>query len=385
VADLRVPIFLVVFQIGAVALAIVAGVGSLVLTRQSFELAVLRSRGFSRRALLLGQAIQATLSALVAFPIGLLLGVGLAVLASNSNGPTLPGVLFPIRLSGSAQALGIAGAVLGAAALLVLSVPHVRRTILEERRLVSREERPLLARIPVELFVAPVAFFAFVQLRGGAVRTTAQRESLDPLVLLTPTLIIFVLSFLSLRLLLFLLRRLDRRVGRARRLPTYLAARRLGRSPGTSFATSLLLVLAFGLLVVATSYRAIVLGNHEDSAHRAGSRPAWGHGRDPNRARARASRDGLHRPDRHRRRPRDLRRGGVVAPGLRDDPPGDVAGCAPHPRSRDADRGRHVHRDAHRRRRRRRARADRHVRHGRGGGPRRDRLPDRRGHLDLLD
>lgn len=272
VADLRVPIFLVVFQIGAVTLAVLAGVGSLVLTRQSFELAVLRSRGFSGRKLLSAQGVQAGLSALIAFPLGLLLGMALAYLASRSNGPSLPGVLFPIRLSALAQALGVIGAVVGAVALLLLSLPHVRRTILEERRLLSREERPLLARVPVEVFVLPIAAFAFVQLRSSDIENTAARTDLDPLVLLTPTLIIFALSFLSLRLLLFTLRRFDRRVGRTRRLSIYLAARRLGRSPGTSFATSLLLVLSVGLLVVSTSYRAIVLRNHEDSArHQVGS------------------------------------------------------------------------------------------------------------------
>ena len=267
VEDLRVPIFLVVFQIGAVTLAVLAGVGSLVLTRQSFELAVLRSRGFSGGKLMAAQGVQALLSALVAYPLGLLLGMGLATLASNANGPSLPGVLFPIRLSPFALALGLVGAAIGAATLLLLSVPHVRRTILEERRLLSREERPFLSRLPVELFVLPVAIFAFAQLRGTAVKSTAARDQLDPLVLLTPTLLIFALSFLSLRLLLWTLRRLDRRIGRTRSLPRYLAARRLGRSPGTSFATSLLLVLSVGLLVVSTSYRAIVTRNHEDSAH----------------------------------------------------------------------------------------------------------------------
>ncbi len=266
VDDLRVPIFLVVFQIGAVTLAVLAGVGALVLSRQSFELAVLRSRGFSRGKLLAAQGVQALLSAAVAFPLGLLLGSALAALAASSNGPSLPGVLFPIRISSFAQALGLVGAGLGALALLLLSVPHVRRTIIEERRLLSREERPLLARVPVELFVLPVAVFAFVQLRGSEVRSNVARANLDPLVLLTPTLLIFTLSFVALRLLLFVLRRLDGRVGRARRLAAYLAARRLGRSPGTSFATSLLLVLSVGLLVVSTSYRALVLRNHEDSA-----------------------------------------------------------------------------------------------------------------------
>ncbi len=267
VADLRVPIFLVVFQIGAVTLAILAGVGSLVLTRQSFELAVLRSRGFSGGKLIAAQGLQAAFAAIVAYPLGLLLGMGLAFLASNANGPSLPGVLFPIGLSPFALVLGAAGAAVGAITLLLLSIPHVRRTILEERRLLSREERPLLARVPLELFVLPVAIFAFIQLRGTEVLSTSERDQLDPLVLLTPTLLIFSLSFLSLRLLLWLLRRLERPVGRSKSLPAYLAARRLGRSPGTSFATSLLLVLAVGLLIVSTSYRAIVLRNHEDSAH----------------------------------------------------------------------------------------------------------------------
>ena len=267
VEDLRVPIFLVVFQIGAVTLAILAGVGSLVLSRQSFELAVLRSRGFSGGKLLAAQGVQALFTAIVAYPLGLLLGMALAKLASNANGPSLPGVLFPIGLSSFALALGAIGALIGAITLLLLSLPHVRRTILEERRLLSREDRPLVSRVPVELFVLPVALFTFVELRGTAVQSTSARDQLDPLVLLTPTLLIFALSFLSLRLLLWVLRRLDRPVAHTKSLPTYLATRRLSRSPGTSFATSLLLVLAVGLLIVSTSYRAIVLRNHEDTAH----------------------------------------------------------------------------------------------------------------------
>jgi putative ABC transport system permease protein len=246
VEDLRVPIFLVVFQIGAVTLAILAGVGSLVLSRQSFELAVLRSRGFSGGKLLAAQGVQALFTAIVAYPLGLLLGMALAKLASNANGPSLPGVLFPIGLSTFALALGAIGALIGAITLLLLSLPHVRRTILEERRLLSREDRPLISRVPVELFVLPVALFTFVELRGTAVQSTSARDQLDPLVLLTPTLLIFALSFLALRLLLWVLRRLDRPVARTKSLPTYLATRRLSRSPGTSFATSLLLVLAVG-------------------------------------------------------------------------------------------------------------------------------------------
>jgi putative ABC transport system permease protein len=266
IADLAVPILLVVFQIGAVTLAVLAGVGALALTRQAFELAVLHSRGFRRGLLLAAQASQAVFVAIVAFPLGLLLGMGLAALASTANGPDLPGVIFPIRLNAAGQQLGLVAAVIGCFILIGLSVPYVSRTILEERRAASREDRPLLARVPVELFVLPLGVFAFLQLRTGTGPEAGSGE-IDPLILVAPTLLLFGGSFLALRLLLLVFRALDTRIGRTRHLSRYLAGRRVGRSPGTGFAAALLLLLSMGLLVVSTSYRAIVLRNHEDAAH----------------------------------------------------------------------------------------------------------------------
>ena len=266
IADLAVPILLVVFQIGAVTLAVLAGVGALALTRQAFELAVLHSRGFRRGLLLAAQASQAVIVAIVAYPLGLLLGMGLAALASTANGPDLPGVSFPIRLNAAGQQLGLVAAVIGCLILIGLSMPYVSRTILEERRAASREDRPLLARVPVELFVLPLGVFAFLQLRSGAGPEAGSGE-VDPLILVAPTLLLFGGSFLALRLLLLVFRALDTRIGRTRHLSRYLAGRRVGRSPGTGFAAALLLLLSMGLLVVSTSYRAIVLRNHEDAAH----------------------------------------------------------------------------------------------------------------------
>ena len=266
VRNLRVPILLVVFQIGAVTLAVLAGVGSLTLTRQAFELAVLHSRGFSRQTLLAAQGAQALLYAAAAYPLGLLLGLGLAGLASRFNGEQLPGVVFPTRFNDGAVWLGLIVALVGALVLLALSAPAVSRTVIEERRRASREDRPLLARVPVELIVLPLGVFAFIQLRGGT-KPQAGEGSIEPLVLAAPTLLLFAASFIALRLLSFVLHRLDGSIGRSRRLPRYLAGRRLGRSPGSGFASALLLLLSMGLLVLATSYRAIVLRNHSDSAH----------------------------------------------------------------------------------------------------------------------
>ena len=96
----------------------------------------------------------------------------------------------------------------------------------------------------------PLGIFAFIQLRGGTKPTAGRGRRSTRWSWRRRRCCCSRASFLALRLLLFVLHRLDGRIGRSRRLPTYLAGRRLGRSPGTGFAAALLLLLAMGLLVV---------------------------------------------------------------------------------------------------------------------------------------
>ena len=166
VENLRVPILLVVFQIGAVTLAVLAGVGSLVLTRQAFELAVLHSRGFSRRTLLLAQRSRRC-SPPRRVPAR----------APDRLGPREPRGRDE-RTDAARRAVpraaehrrrrcsGPSPRRSGRSSCCCCRSPTSRGPILEERRLVSREDRPLLARVPVELFVLPVGVFAFIELRG---------------------------------------------------------------------------------------------------------------------------------------------------------------------------------------------------------------------------
>ena len=130
----------------------------------------------------------------------------------------------------------------------------------------SREDRPLLSRLPVELVVLPVGG---VRLHPAARRNQAGARggSIDPLVLLAPTLLLFAASFLALRLLLFAFRRMDGRIGaRDASRPTWRGASSVA-PPGRASPRRSSLLLAMGLLVVSTSYRAIVLTNHADAAH----------------------------------------------------------------------------------------------------------------------
>jgi FtsX-like permease family protein len=266
VANATVPIYLVVFQIAAVALAVLAGVATLALTNQSFELAVLKSRGFSRAQLLVAQGIESVLAAAGAVPLGLLFGLALARLGKSAHGPYLPGARFPIALNGAAIVAAVGGAVVGAGLLLVVSIPFVSRTVLQERHSASRETGSILGRFPIEVLVGVLGLGAFWEVRTHGIQPSIGTNTIDPLVLLAPTLLLFATSFAALRVMLWVFRRADDAIGRMRSLPRYLAGRRLGRSQSGGMAAALLLLLATGLLMVSSSYRGTVLRSHADTA-----------------------------------------------------------------------------------------------------------------------
>ena len=266
VEDLQTPVFLVALQILLVGLAVIAGVGVLLAARQGLELAILHSRGFSRGWLFRVQLLQAGAAAVVALPIGLLFARALAAFAGSTTGERAPGIGFPTALSTASVRLAVAAAVVAAIVLALPSIAAVRRTIVAERHHASREDRALLARLPVELVVLPVGVLALVQLRQAPPTIVTGAQPVQPLLLFAPTLLILGVTFLVVRLLSWTARALDGPVGRSRRLSTYLAGRRLARSGDASFAAALLVVLAVSLLVVATTFRATTERAHRDAA-----------------------------------------------------------------------------------------------------------------------
>jgi putative ABC transport system permease protein len=261
VASGKAPIFLVVLMLAAVGIAALMTVTSLALARQSFELAVLRSRGARRRDLLLAQALEGTLAGLVAIPLGVGVGIGLALLARHAHGPSFQEVPFPISPTWSDVWVGALGAAAGVAAFVAVSVPHASRTTLEERRASSRAREPLLTRFPFELGALVAGGLAYWELRRHGV--TAARASFDPLVLLAPSLLLIGAGLFSVRLILWFLRRLDGVLGGVGWLPLSLASKRLARSPSRSLGMALVLVLALSLFLFASSIRGRIVEAHQ--------------------------------------------------------------------------------------------------------------------------
>jgi putative ABC transport system permease protein len=269
VASGKAPIFLVVLMLGAVGIAALMAVTSFALARQSFELAVLRSRGARRRDLLLAQSLEGTLAGLVSIPLGVGVGVGLALLARRAHGPSFHEVPFPISPTWPDVWVGALGAAAGVVAFVAVSVPHASRTTLEERRTSSRARAPLLTRFPFELGALVAGGLAYWELRQHGV--TAARDSFDPLALLAPSLLLIGAGLFSVRLIMWFLRGIDGVLGRVGWLPLSLASKRLARSPATSFGLALVLVLTLSLFLFASSIRGRIL-----EAHHAVARASYG-------------------------------------------------------------------------------------------------------------
>jgi hypothetical protein len=257
------PIYVIASEVALVGLGVLLGIGFLKLERQSFELSVLATRGARMTELVSIQAAEAAIAATLALPLSLLTAVGLAFLARAAHGPALPGTLFPIGLTARAVQIAIAGVILGALALVVVSLPRLRHTTIQERRRLSRSKRGVWARLPYELVPLLLGAAALTELRRNPLVGSGQ--GFDPLAVAAPALLLLGVAALAARLLVAGAKRLDRVTEKVPGPSAYLALRRLSRSGSTAWL-ALLLVLSAALFAFATSLRITELTRNQETA-----------------------------------------------------------------------------------------------------------------------
>jgi hypothetical protein len=257
------PIYVIAAEVSLVGLGVLLGIGFLKLERQSFELAVLATRGARMTELVTIQAAEAVIAACLALPLSLLTAVGLATLARAAHGPALPGTLFPIGLTGRAVQVALAGVVLGALALVIVSLPRLHHTAVQERRRLSRSKRSIWSRLPYELVPLLLGTAALTELRRHNLGSGG--TGLDPLAVGAPALLLLGVAALAARLLVTGAKRLDRVTENVPGPSAYLALRRLSRSGSTAWL-ALLLVLSAALFAFATSLRTTELARNQDTA-----------------------------------------------------------------------------------------------------------------------
>jgi hypothetical protein len=235
----------VLLQVAAVALFGLAVAASVLFASRRSERTLLHSRGITTGQVSRDALVEAAVIAVPAATLGPLLAVGAVGLVGRwgpigSAGLELRGAVSGAAFAASAVAAGIA------VALIVW--PPITAARLPPGEVGRPTGTPFLRRTGLDIVLVVLAVVGLWQLqRTGSVASAAEpggRASVDPVLVLAPTLSIAAASLLAVRMLGVAANGLERIGARSRRLAPALAGREAARSAGRRNRSSVLVVVA---------------------------------------------------------------------------------------------------------------------------------------------
>ncbi len=277
---------LTVFSMPAFAMVVyfLALIAGMVVRQQESELAILQSRGSSTFDIFLLYLLQSVIMGVLAFAIGLPLGLSVAGLIANTrsfldfsfNPDTFRAVM---RVTGPVLRTAIGAAVAGTFIVMLPVFGVAGRNILVHGTSRARNNRkPFWQRIYLDFLLLIPCVYGFIQLRqrGSLASVTAQLERAgdfgatvarltasedpfrDPVRFLIPVLTVTALGLLAARLMPYIVGFFARVIGlpdvtRGPALPIFLALRELARSPGDYIAPLVLLIFTLGVAIFGAS------------------------------------------------------------------------------------------------------------------------------------
>ncbi|MGD9935555.1 MAG: ABC transporter permease [Dehalococcoidia bacterium] len=268
----RLPLFALMLQIVGIVLFYLVMVSTMVVDRQTGEIALLKSRGAGTYQVMTIFAIEGVGIALLATALGPLVAWGgISVLGLTPSFRDLSGgELLDIRLTPLAFGLAALGGVLALAALMIPAYRASRLSITNYKQQISRPpSQSAFLRYYLDLVLVAAGAFAFYQLRQrGSLLTESLFGDLsaDPVLLATPTLFMLMVALVFLRLFPLLLRALLY-LSRPLNGPSVsVALTRMARSPLQHSRLILLLILATAVGMFAAGFRSTLERGYEDRA-----------------------------------------------------------------------------------------------------------------------
>jgi putative ABC transport system permease protein len=265
-------ILLSVFAVPVLGLILyfVALTASMAVRRQQTEIAILRSRGTSRWQVLGVYLLEGLALGAAALLLGVLLGQAIALSMGQirsfltlANRPPLP-----VRLSWSSLRFAVGAVVLTLLTSLLPAMSAAGHTVVTHKQEQARAlRRSFWQRYFLDVFLLAPPFYGYYLLRqrgtlsvnlGGGVTSDPFQ---NPLLFLVPTLFIFALGLLFIRLFPLVMTGLAWLVSRLPGTPTVLALRHLARSSRHYIGPLLLLILTLGLAAFTASM-ALTLDDH---------------------------------------------------------------------------------------------------------------------------
>ncbi len=229
-------------------------VSNQVLTIEQSEIAMLKSRGVSKRQLIMTYLIQATILAGIALIIGIPFGYLLCHLFGSTNAflEFVGRRAMDVRITGTAILYAAIAAVVS---ILIMTLPVLRYakfSIVEQKSNRRKKNKPMWQRMFLDFALFAVAcygFYNFNSQKDLLIEKVAAGEALDPMLFLSASLFILSCAIVFLRvipLLAFLIFRIGRKIWKPAGYASFLQITRDIRKQ--SFITVfLVLTIALGI------------------------------------------------------------------------------------------------------------------------------------------
>lgn len=268
----RIPLLVLVLQISAIVLYYLFMVSTMLVERQTSEIALLKSRGATTRQVMNIYIVEGFFIAVAAIALGPPLAAG--VISALGKTPAFAdlsgGGFLEVRLTGGAYLWAVLGALLAYATLLWPAYQATKRTMVQQRTASARPPKePAFTRYYLDLVLVAIGALLFYQLnrRGGVVTERIFGEqSADPILLMTPAFFMLTVGVFFLRLFPLALRVVAWGVAKLQGTAVLIGMWQLVRNPTHYSRLVLLLMLATAVGMFAASFGTTVAQSYEDRA-----------------------------------------------------------------------------------------------------------------------
>ena len=266
-AVIQMPAAVLTTLVVALILFFVSLMANLLIERQTDVIALLRSRGASRRQVFAAFLTQGVALGLLALIVGTLLALPATVLLGHQFlTPANQNALNIITTAPMQATLSVGWFALGTVAAAVLALLlfiwfAAQRDVLVMRRAAARSQQsPLWQRVQLDLLAAVIALagygVSFYLTHSGALDASTNQLIVLPLSLIGPIFLLIAGVLLFLRLFPALLRLFASQAGRRPGAAPMLALAQMSRTPGQSLRLVLLLSLAASFAIFTLVFNA---------------------------------------------------------------------------------------------------------------------------------
>lgn len=256
----QIPLFLIVFQIAAIILYYLMMVSNMIIERQAGEIALFRSRGATVWHIIGIYFVEGLVISALGAAVGSVLGGLLfSLLGKTGSFESLTGgAMLPVRFSGTVLVLTITAAVLCLLTLIIPAIQAARRGIVHQRQTSGRPPAaPFWQRYYLDLVLLVLGVVLYWELKERGSLLTMDvlgGMGMDPLLLITPILLLLAIAIVFLRLFPVIISLATRLSGYIKNTPVVLGLWYMARNPVHYTRLILLLIMASSVGMFSSTF-----------------------------------------------------------------------------------------------------------------------------------